>query len=315
MSRIVSVAMVLAVCVLDPRGTRAQVALGDGIKEMATQIIASVTEGNKRRVAVVAFRELDGQPTVLGAYLAESLTTHLFGAKGLQIVERTMLDRVMTEMKLGATGAINPSTAAQIGKLAGVDAIVTGSITDMQSSVAVNCRLIDVSTGSVFGAVETRIIKDDDMRAIMGKPMGPTSPEGPDSGGQKPQARSAPTTVQGFQFDLESCTRKGGAVTCTFWVTNQRSDRSFFIGSGVGVVGFKAWDDRGNQYSGQQIQVANRTMDPLGVKLLANIRTKLIFYIEGNVIGDSLSRLQFSASGSDVGFFQVVISDLPLTNR
>ena len=44
------------------------------------------------------------------------------------------------------------ATAARIGKLAGVEMIVTGSVTDLQSTLAVNCRLIDVSTARVFGA-------------------------------------------------------------------------------------------------------------------------------------------------------------------
>lgn len=140
--------------------------LDDGLKELADQVASRTSDNQMRRVAVVPFRELDGRETVLGSYLAESLTTRLFNVPGLRVVERSMLDKVMAELKLASSGVIDPSTAARIGKLLGVEAIVTGSLTDLQSSVAINCRMIDVSTGEVYGAAEVRIVKDDDLQIL-----------------------------------------------------------------------------------------------------------------------------------------------------
>src|SRR4030095_11254893 len=124
---------------------------------------------------------------------SEELVTDLFTSGGLDIVERSMLDRLLGEAKLGETGVIDPETATKVGKVAGVDAIVTGTITDLQSYVALNCRLIDTRTGRIFGAAQSKIVKDDDVRKIMGAslpsaPAGPTQsqPSGPasDSGGR-----------------------------------------------------------------------------------------------------------------------------------
>jgi TolB-like protein len=142
-----------------------------GTKELATQIAQKAQAAKKRRVAVVPFRELVGAATSLGPFLAEELTTHLFDAGGLQIVERTLLDKVFNELKLDATGAIEPDTAKQVGRLLGADALVTGTITDLTSVVAINCRLIDTQTGEVFSAAQTRLVKDDDIRRLMGVPL------------------------------------------------------------------------------------------------------------------------------------------------
>lgn len=292
----------------------AQKLLGDGIRELSDQIVASASEQQKHRIAVLALRELSGDQTVLGTYLAESLTTQLFRAKGFDILERTMLDKVLGEMKLASTGLIDPATAARIGKLAGVDAIVTGSITDMQSSVAVNCRLIDVSTARVFGVAESRIVKDDDLRAIMGRPLQPLA---------QPERRApafaahVSEVVQAFEFEVEDCTRRPqgaarGPVACRIWITNHRDDRNFFIGSGVGVVGVSYYDDQGNQYHGDQIRIGNQQMTPLGVKLIAGLRTLAVFEVEGAVVGKSFSRIEFSVGASDVGFFRVVLKDVPI---
>ena len=160
--------------------------LSDGVGDLATQIVSSITQQQKAKVAVIPFRELDGRQTILGTYLSEALVTELFKRGGLEIVERTMLDRIMEELRLGESGLIDPSTARQVGQVAGVEAIITGTITDLQSFVAVNCRLIDVQTGRVFAAAETKIVKDDDVRKIMGVSMAagrpPLGPQGTPGG-------------------------------------------------------------------------------------------------------------------------------------
>ena len=144
--------------------------LADGIASLADEISLSVAQERKGRIAVIPFRELDGRETVLGAYLAEGLITRLVMRGEFEVIERTVLDRILEELELGESGLIDPSTAKQVGQVAGVDAVVTGTITDLQSYVSVNSRLIDVATGRVFAAAEARIVKDDDVRRIMGTP-------------------------------------------------------------------------------------------------------------------------------------------------
>jgi len=157
----------LAVLVAGESAAIAQRILADGIRELSTQIAAKVTKEQKHKIAVLPFKELEGQRTVLGSYLAEELVTALFENPGFSIVERTMLDRVIGELKLDQSGLIDPETAKRVGKIAGVDAIVTGTITDLASYVAVNARLIDAQSGRIFAAAEVRIAKDDDVRKIM----------------------------------------------------------------------------------------------------------------------------------------------------
>ena len=125
----------------------------------------------------------------------------------------------MGELKLGNSGALDPETAKQVGKLAGVDALVTGTITDLQSYVAINCRMIDVQTGAVFAAAQTRIVKDDDLRKIMGAAM-PSTTGGVD---QPTTSTSPPATTPsantgrqkvastGVAFELGSCRRRARA--------------------------------------------------------------------------------------------------------
>ena len=75
------------------------------------------------RVAVMPF---SGKDEDTGLSLAEAFTTYLMDA-GFEVIERAQLDAVLKEQKVSLSGAMDPKAMAQVGKLAGVGVIVTGS--------------------------------------------------------------------------------------------------------------------------------------------------------------------------------------------
>ena len=218
----------------------AQKTLGEGTRELAVQITASAAKQEKQRIAVLPFHELDGQPTVLGTYLAEELVTNLFQLGNFKIVERQLLDKVMGELKVEQSGAIDRDTAKEIGRIAAVDAIVTGSITDLESFVAVNCRLIDTTTGEVFGAAQTKITKDEDVNKIMRTALTPGSATAFSNGPSYQAAKAIATKDIGLlRVALKSAvtTRQAGSngraamgIRCSFEFTNRDTQRSIFVG-------------------------------------------------------------------------------------
>jgi len=113
--------------------------------------------------------------------LTQMLTTALAGHPEFIVVERTQLDKIAAEQQLGASGRVEPKSAASVGKLLGAQALITGDITEFtykQSSagskmsllksidsklaakmdrltaqVALDLRIIDATTGAVIGSV------------------------------------------------------------------------------------------------------------------------------------------------------------------
>lgn len=75
------------------------------------------------RVAVMPF---SGKDEDTGLSLAEAFTTYLMDA-GFEVIERAQLDAVLKEQKVSLSGAMDPKAMAQVGRLAGVGVIVTGS--------------------------------------------------------------------------------------------------------------------------------------------------------------------------------------------
>jgi TolB-like protein len=230
--RLIAACMMLTAAVSNP--IYSQKILSEGIKDLATQIATNVSKEKKQRIAILPFRELDGMPTVLSTFIPEELVTDLFTIGGIEIVERAMLDRLLGEIKLGQSGVIDPETAKKVGKIASVDAIVTGSITDLQSYVAINCRLIDTQTGRIFGAAQAKIVKDDDLRKIMGASL----PGSPGDGVKPPSERQKPrpaalepirVRVNDHVFELKRCTRSGVSLQCEFLITNEGADRKVYL--------------------------------------------------------------------------------------
>jgi len=307
---------------LPPNPAQAQKILPEGIKDLATQIATNVAKEQKHKIAVLPFRELDGRATVLGTYISEELVTDLFTIGGLDIVERTMLDRILSEAKLGQTGVIDSETATKVGKIAGVDAIVTGTITDLQSYVALNCRLIDTRTGRIFGAAQAKIVKDDDVRKIMGAPQ-PTQPgtqreiAGSDNTSQtsrQPTAKNAQQQqIDGFLFELKRCSLTGRSVECDLLITNNKDDRRLNIWADYWGSRSRLIDPNGNEYvSGEEaILGSSKGGRPQSI-LVSGIPTKAKMSFE-NVSPDiELARLVEISCESDSGSFKVQFRNVPL---
>lgn len=80
-----------------------------------------------KKVETLAVLNFEG-PSGSGPAMAELFSTKLVHGAYYKIVERERLNKILNEQKLGMTGMIDEKTAAQIGKLAGVQAIIVGKV-------------------------------------------------------------------------------------------------------------------------------------------------------------------------------------------
>lgn len=119
MDRIARFTIAVAIAIFATQAAFAQKVIGDAAKELADQISTAAAKQGKHKIAVIPFRELDGRTTVLGTYLAEELVTDLFATGSLDIAERSMLDKVMSEIRFSQSGAIDPESAQHVGKIVG----------------------------------------------------------------------------------------------------------------------------------------------------------------------------------------------------
>ena len=90
-----------------------------------------LAQGLKKRVAVMDFEDKTGHGGWhIGSGMADMLTTALVKSGKFMVIERQQLQKIMEEQKLGMSGAVTPQSAAQVGKLLGVELMVTGSVNE-----------------------------------------------------------------------------------------------------------------------------------------------------------------------------------------
>jgi curli biogenesis system outer membrane secretion channel CsgG len=92
--------------------------LDNKLNDLSKQIISSMTKNkglinnnNKVTIAVIEFSTIDGKNTLLGRSISEQLTTKLYLTNEFDIIERGLLEKVLAELKLNATGIIDSKSA------------------------------------------------------------------------------------------------------------------------------------------------------------------------------------------------------------
>lgn len=100
--------------------------------------ILSSAQAQKKRVAVMNFdyatvsssvRQLFGSDQDIGKGIADMLVDRLVNDGTYSVIERKELDKIIAEQNFSNSDRADPSSAAKIARILGVDAIVIGSIT------------------------------------------------------------------------------------------------------------------------------------------------------------------------------------------
>jgi len=109
--------------------------------------------GKKHTVAVVAFDNNSGDKGLdwLKQGIAEALVTDLGHLGGLQLIERTQVQKGFQEMKLQELGLADPSGAAKVAKMVGADALLVGQfVKDGDGSVRLDGRVVEVGSAKIM---------------------------------------------------------------------------------------------------------------------------------------------------------------------
>jgi len=262
--------LLLLTLLLSSNVSLAQSGLAQQIDELGHQIATKVTAKNKTTVAVVEFADLEGNVTNFGRFLAEELITRLHETEKFKVIERQLLNQVIKEQKLTLTGIVDPNSAKQLGRVLGVDAIVSGSITDLGKTARVNARLISTETGEIFAVAARDFVKDQTLIDLMSSREQQANSSTRDSSSS---SKSPKQTVKAslYTFDLDGCRLSGTTIVCDLTITNNDNDRMFSYDNLVNGAGMT--DNLGNIYGATSIRIANRNGFDDAV-ILSNVPTK-----------------------------------------
>jgi curli biogenesis system outer membrane secretion channel CsgG len=153
---------------------------------------APPAQGRRKRVAIFDFdyatvhagvAGIFGQDVDIGKGISDLLVTYLVKDGSYSVIERKAMDKILAEQNFSNSDRANPNSAAKIGKLLGVDAIIVGSITQFgnetkntnvgggggnwggfgvggfghkksKAIVALTARIVDIDTGEILAVAE-----------------------------------------------------------------------------------------------------------------------------------------------------------------
>lgn len=141
--------------------------LNKGLNDLTEQIVSELSDGQKKKIAVLDFSYTDGKITELGKYISEELITRLYKTKRFNIIDSQHLEKALEEQNLRTAEDVDEKVVQQFGRALGVDAVCTGAITDLADTIKINARLVSVKTGTVFAVASTEIVVDDQTLALI----------------------------------------------------------------------------------------------------------------------------------------------------
>ncbi|HMG75030.1 MAG TPA: FlgO family outer membrane protein [Pyrinomonadaceae bacterium] len=233
-----------------------------GLNDLATKIIIRFRGNQKKSLAILDFRDMDGKQTKLGIFLAEELTTKLFeSGKFEKIVERAQLQRIIENNKLDITDMMDPSGASKLGKLAGVSNILIGSITNLGSVIKINGRIVDTQAGEIVSAASGEVAADQRIKALMTEvtPIGPSRGSDSQTSSQPKRLTSGRiyrTQVGDLSFIVTRCVLAVSKVTCHMTITNSSAEIDFYVNGDLNYI----VDNQGKQYGVTGGNVSSRTL-------------------------------------------------------
>jgi curli biogenesis system outer membrane secretion channel CsgG len=143
-------------------------------------------QGPKLRVGVVNFQNKTPSKVLgIGEAAADILGTILQKTGRFIVVPQQDTESIMQQQRMGATGAINPDTAARMGEILGLNAIVTGAVTAYSETeegkdfiigkskkqiarVTVDYRIVDTTTGVQLMADSGAGIYEKSVTTVLG---------------------------------------------------------------------------------------------------------------------------------------------------
>lgn len=135
---------------------------------MAEVISASFDQQQVKTIAVLDFTDLQGTVTELGRFLANELSANLvIGKKKFDVIDRANLSRLLDENKLSRSGLVDPENIKRLGKIAGVDALIIGTVTPLGKILRVTANIINTESAKIVGAAKVNVEKTAEISELL----------------------------------------------------------------------------------------------------------------------------------------------------
>jgi curli biogenesis system outer membrane secretion channel CsgG len=225
--RLIAVALCFVLCSLIARAQDMDTALTKLTEDLAGKVKAN---GNKK-IAVLDFTDLQGGSSELGKYISEQLTVDFVMTKrDFAVLDRANLKSILAEHKLTATGLVDPENAKQLGKFAGVDALIIGNIIPIGTNINLTAKIITTETAEVVGAAKTKFMSDDTVQQFLAHPAQANDSSGANATEPPPPKQFGDLLASVESLNVTPGDGHYGYATLTLIITNTSASLVYGVG-------------------------------------------------------------------------------------
>jgi tetratricopeptide (TPR) repeat protein len=117
-----------------------------------TQRSVAVTRDNSYAVFNFAVSGSGADMVPLQKALTAMTISDLAQIKGISVIERTRMQALLDELRLGASGAVDPATAPKAGRLLGAEKLVVGSLSDNAGKLGIASSVASTKQTALVGS-------------------------------------------------------------------------------------------------------------------------------------------------------------------
>jgi tetratricopeptide (TPR) repeat protein len=137
--------------------------LDDGLEKTAAELVDLLPQGS--RIAVVNF---DSNAPELSTYLIDEANGYLYlHNKKVKLVTRKSLDLLMKELDWNMSGYVSDETAQSIGKMMGVEIIISGALVNRGSDYRLRLTAIQTETAQIMGSSQSIVRNDKQIKELV----------------------------------------------------------------------------------------------------------------------------------------------------
>ena len=109
---------------------------------------------DKRTIAVLTMNSRGGVSPSEAQTLTDRLRSELVNTKSFVVLERGQIDAILKEQGFNLTGCTSSECAVEVGRMLGVQQMLTGEVGKIGKVITIDVRVFDVQTGKIINAYQ-----------------------------------------------------------------------------------------------------------------------------------------------------------------
>lgn len=195
--------------------------LEQGVSDLVAKLMPPTdAQKPKKSIAVLSFTR-EPKYATFDTLLQNLVFEDFFLTGRVILVERENIDKVLKEQNFQISGNVDDNTAKKIGNVIGVDYVCYGSIIELQTTIRLSGRIVDVQTGEIISLANIAVPIDETTEALLR----------PNSQGKQKLVSSVATNGAEITnyWKIETNRNEFGGYTAYLFTLNGAEDYFLFI--------------------------------------------------------------------------------------